>query len=175
MTTTEGITLQLRLTEKESIFSFLYLKMKSTLLNCLFSSIILMVYFRAVYEMSLFMNIALAVSLIFFVVAPLGLLILAYRAKKEYESNYSFHNEVNIEFNDSGYIVTANDGTQNHREWAYLYSVREVKHGFFVYYSIQTATYIPKRCFNSAVSITFFKDLVLNHLDSDKVYFKITI
>lgn len=173
MTTPQAINFQL--TEKEFVFSFLYLKLKPTFLNCIFSSIILIVYFRAVYEMSLFVNIALAISLIFFVVAPLGLIILAYRAKKEYKSNYSFRNEVNIEFNDSGYIVTTNDGNHNHREWAYLYSVREVKHGFFLYYSIHTATYIPKRCFNSEDSITFFKELVLNHLDSDKVYFKTAV
>lgn len=172
MNNQESIRLKLLLTEKEFIFLFLFLQIKSILIKSTCFSIILIIYFRAVYEMSLFTNIVLAVFLIFFIVVPLAILFLAYRAKKEYKSNYSFHNESIIEFDDSGYLVTTNNTNRNHREWDYLHSVREVKPGFFLYYSLQTATYIPKRCFDSEKDIEVFKDLVSAHLDSKSTHFK---
>lgn len=80
-----------------------------------------------------------------------------------------------MQFNDSGYTVISDDNNHNYGEWDDLHSVRETKNGFFLYYSSQVATYIPKRCFNSAHSIAFFKELVLSHLSSGKVSLKNTV
>lgn len=73
---------KLLLTEKEFIFSFIYMKWKSILVNAISSCVILIVYVRAVYELTLLVNIIFSIFLIFSVVLPLGLLILNYRAKK---------------------------------------------------------------------------------------------
>lgn len=163
---------KLLLTEKEFVFSIIYIKWKSILLNSLSGCIILIVYFLAVYEMFLLMNIALSIFLIFFIVLPLGLLILMYRAKKEYKSNSTFHKEKKMRFNDSGYTVISDDTNCNHHEWDYLHSVRETKRGFFLYYSLQKATYVPKRCFHSEENITLLKFLVSKQLVSKRVHLK---
>lgn len=166
------VNVKLLLTEKEFIFSFIYLQWKGILIKAICICIMLVAYFFAAYEMSLFTNITLSIFLVFMFMLPLALLVIGNRAKKEYKSNYTFHKEVIMNFNDSGYTVIRDDNNRNHREWNYLHSVRETNQGFFLYYSLQTATYIPKRCFNSADSIVFFKELVLNHLDSGKVHLK---
>ncbi len=165
---------KLLLTEKEFIFSFIYMKWKGILMNAICSCIILIVYFRSVYEMTLLVNIAFSIFLIFLVVLPLGLLILSYQAKKEYKSNSTFHQEKIMQFNDSGYTVISDDNNRNRHGWDYLHSVRETKRGFFLYYSIQSATYVPKRCFHSEEDIMLFKSLVSKHLVPKRVHLKIS-
>ena len=174
MTTTERVTLPVLLTEKEFISSHIYLQWKSTIFKAICISIMIILFYRELYEMSLFATIALSIFLLIILILAV-LLGIGYRAKKEYKSNDTFQKEATMIFNDSGYTLIRADNNHNYRKWDDLHLIRETKSGFFLYYSSQTATYIPKRCFSSADSIAFFKDLVLNHLGSGKVAFKNTL
>lgn len=167
MNTSHGIDLGFVLKEKEYIYFSLYLKMKSTLsiLTCLFFVYIIMLYL--LYDLSFLMTIIYSAALVILLIFPLALIILVYTAKKEFRSNYSLRKKMVITFNDSGFVLD-----NSHNEWAYLYSVQEISKGFILFYSINTATYIPKRCFDSKKDISVFKSLLEEHLKSNKLHFK---
>ena len=166
------VNMKVLLTEKEFIYSNIYLQRKSTIFKAICGCLLIILYYRELYEMSLFTTITLSIFLLIILMLPIVLLGIVYRAKKEYKSNDTFQKEATMIFNDSGYTIIRADNNYNYRKWDDLHSIRETKSGFFLYYSSQTATYIPKRCFSSADSIAFFKELVLNHLSSGKVSFK---
>ncbi|MFL2099731.1 YcxB family protein [Desemzia sp. FAM 24101] len=171
MNNEESITTRVELTEKEYVFLSLYMKIRSTafVLICFFFLYIAVFY--VLIKIPLLMNIIISAVLILFIILPIIFFVLSYRARKEYRSNYSLRKEVIIKFSDLGFDLTT-ENSENHREWTYLYSIRELKYGFVFYYSAYTATLFPKRCFDSKKDIDFFKDLVSNHLDSNKVHFR---
>lgn len=172
MHTDKEVKVKVLLTEKEVSYSDIYLQRKSTIFKAICISMILTGYFFGVYEMTWLAAITLSIFLVFIIMLPLALLITSNGAKKEYKSNYTLQQEATMIFNDSGYTVIRADNNHNYRKWNDLHSVRETKSGFFLYYSSQTATYLPKRCFSSAEEITFFKELLSNHLGPDRVSLK---
>lgn len=167
----ENITTRIELTEKEYVYLSLYMKIRSTafILICFFFLYIAVFY--VLIKISLLLNIIISAVLILFVILPIIFFVLSYRARKEYRSNYSLRKEVIIQFSDLGFDLTT-ESSDSHREWAYLYSIRELKYGFIFYYSAYTATLLPKRCFDSKKDIDSFKNLVSKHLDSSKLHFK---
>lgn len=168
------VTVKLLLTEKEVISSHIYLQRNNTIFKAICISIMIVLFYRELYEMSLFVIIILSIFLLIVLILAV-LLGICYRAKKEYKSNDTFQKESTMIFNDPGYTLIRADNNHNYRKWDDLHSIRETKSGFFLYYSSQVATYISKRCFSSANNITSFKTLVLNHLSSGKVSFKNTV
>lgn len=171
MNNDESIIVKLALKEKEYIRFFLYMKMKTSLiiLTCGFFLYILVFYVLT--GIPLLMNMTLSALVILFLVIPLALVGLIYKAKKEFRSNYSLSEEVLLEINDIGFnLTTAQECT--HQDWNYFYSVRELKKDFALYYSAYTAFTLPKRCFTSKKDINLFKELISKHIISDKVYLK---
>lgn len=171
MNNQESIAVKLALTEKEYIFLSLYMKMKSTIfvLTCFF--FLYVAVFYLIIDVTLLINIIISAFLILFIILPMVLFVLSYRAKKEFRSSRSLQQEVIVEFSKLGYDLTT-EHESNHRGWDYIYSVRELKNSFVVYYSAYTATLYPKRCFDSKQDTEVFKELVSKHIESNKVYFK---
>jgi hypothetical protein len=166
----ESIHLKLALTEKEYIQFFLYMRMKTNLVVLTCGFFLYMLFLFVVTDFPLLINIIISALFILLLIIPLALLGLINKAKKEFKSNYSLSKEVIVKFEDSGFKLTT-EHECNDYDWNYLYSVREIKKGFVLYYSANTAFALPKRCFNSEQEMNLFKELVLEHLNTNRVHF----
>ncbi|WP_176944028.1 YcxB family protein [Carnobacterium viridans] len=65
------------------------------------------------------------------------------KQKKEFRSDHDLREELTVEANDLGLNLSASNGN-SHRDWDRIYSVREIKHDFIVYFSKSFAFHYPR-------------------------------
>lgn len=171
MNSEEKISLNIWIQEKEYIYFSLYSKYKivSFMLVCLF--ILCMVYLFILTELTSTMIILLSAGITLLIILPLLLLLLIYFAKKTFKNDSALREEGSMEVSHQGFRL-AEPSESVFVEWKYFYSIKELKNFFILYYSTSKAILIPKRTFNSKEDIFIFKNLFLDNMNNDKVFFK---
>lgn len=170
MNNKESVLVKISATEEDYTRNVLYIRMKYGITLFIIGVLILMIYLFTITDLSLLTNFIIC-ALFVLIVVPLSYFATIYKAKKEFRSHHDFRDELTVEVNDLGFNLSASNGN-SHRDWDRVYSVREIKHDFIVYFSKSFAFPLPKSCFGSKKDISLFKELVSKHMNSDKIYFK---
>lgn len=171
MNNKETVTFKFSLTEKDYTRIFLYMRMKHAIKVLISGFLILMIYLFTLTDLSLLNNFVISALCVLLIVVPLSYFVVSYKAKKEFRSNPGLREELTVEANDLGINLFASD-EHSYRDWDQIYSVREIKKDFIVYFSKSLATSLPKNYFVSENDISLFKELVSRHLSSDRAHFK---
>lgn len=171
MNKNESVLFDFALTERDYTRIFLYMRMKYAIKVLISGFLILMIYLFTLTDLSLLNNFIISALCVLLIVVPLSFFALIYKAKKEFRSNYGLREELTVEANNLGLNLTTTN-EHSHRDWDHIYSVRELKNDFIVYFSESLAFSLPKNYFVSEKDISLFKELVSRHLNSDRVHFK---
>ena len=171
MNNEENVLVKFSVTEKDYTRTFLYMRMKYAIKVLISGFLILMIYLFTLTDLSLLTNFIISALSVLLIAVPLSFFAVSYKAKKEFRSDHDLREELTVEANDLGLNLSASNGN-SHRDWDRIYSVREIKHDFIVYFSKSLAFSLPKSYFGSEKDISLFKELVSKHINSDKVYFQ---
>ena len=171
MNNKENILVKFSVTEKDYTRTFLYMRMKYAIKVLISGFLILMIYLFTLTNLSLLTNFIISALCVLLIVVPLSYFAVIYKAKKEFRSNYGLREELTVEANDLGLNLIASN-EHSHRDWEHIYSVREIRHDFIVYFSESLAFSLPKCYFNSKEDIYRFKELISKYLNPDRIHLK---
>lgn len=101
---------------------------------------------------------------------PLGVLVLMFAGtyfstKRHMASNRALSERVHYVFSESGIDATA-PSSSGRTAWQNVYKAHETKTNFLIFISKNMMYVIPKRCFDGAEQIAFFKRLLRSQLDA---------
>lgn len=170
----ETVSLHVQLDEKEFVRFALYSRHKSIVVNTISATILLIVYFLTLTELS-FMKVTLLSVVSTLVLCLPGLIIaVSLQERKRFRSDYKLREEAFYEVNNMGILRSTNkEGLPI--GWEQLKSIKELKSIFILYHSPTKAMIFPKRAFHSKDDILLFKQLSSKQMKKERVHFKKTI